>query len=260
MSTLMIAPQDSIVSRSDLASLTPEILAMHTHSHKPRPFADVIDMAHDELERANYRIGEEQYVLARNNTQLFALLEIVNFRNGVESKLSYAIRTSTNKTLAESHALAMILTICTNLDLWARESMNTKNTRFINDRVRSMVRNYVAQVSGLVDQRRDTEAMYKTTLMNEMHAALAVKRMYDNGVINTQRVGRVFEEYDNPSHEQHLGPNGEHTCWTLFNAVTECFKGSPLNTYNERCDGLHNVIGNAANKLHRRGLIIDQAA
>lgn len=257
MSNLMIAPEDKTVSRSDLDSFTAGILKAHTHSHKPRPFADVVNMAQDELERIGFHVGEEQYVLARNNTQMFAMLEIVNFKDGEESRLSYAIRTSMNKTLSESHALAETIVACTNLEIWAKQSMATKNTRFIDTRVRSMVREYVGRVTGLVEQHAERKTTYKTTVINETFAALAIKRMYEANVINTQRIGAVIDQYNYPTHAEHLGPNGERTSWTLFNAVTEAFKGSPISTYAERCDGLHDVIGNATQAARARGFIIE---
>jgi hypothetical protein len=49
--------------------------------------------------------------------------------------------------------------------------------------------------------------------------------MLRKGVINTQRVEKVVNEYYEPSHVEHLNANGERTIWTLHNATTEALKG-----------------------------------
>jgi hypothetical protein len=256
MSTLMIAPEDSIVTLPQLQDMTPSINALHTHSHKPRPFYDVVTMAMDELERAGYHIGETQFVLARNQTQLFALLEILEFGENGVNKLAYAIRSSINKTLSEQHALSEILTICTNLCLWAKQFMGRKNTRFIERDIRNMIRGYVAQVAGLVEENNARQNRYRQAVLTDSLANHTIVRMFQADVINSTRMGKVITEYYQPSHVEHLNDNGDKTAWTLFNAVTESFKGSPIATLTERCDGLHTQVGNATDYALRNQRVV----
>ena len=57
--------------------------------------------------------------------------------------------------------------------------------------------------------------------------------MLRQGVINTQRVEKVVNEYYEPSHEEHL-VDGKRTVWTLHNAVTESLKGVGMATLPRR--------------------------
>lgn len=242
---LMYSKDDNVVTREQLADYTPGILDLHTRSHKPRPFADVVDMAQDELERAGFYIGEQLHVLARKDTQLFSMLEIRNFSDE-SSKLAYAIRSSVNKTLREEHAIAETLSVCTNLEISASECVGTKNTTYIGSRIRVMVREYVSQVTRIAEERQERGDRYRSAVLKDHVANHTIIRMLQAGVINTQRVEKVVNEYYEPSHAEHLNENGDRTAWTLQNACTEAFKGSPIATYTERCDGMHQLLGKAS--------------
>ena len=69
--------------------------------------------------------------------------------------------------------------------------------------------------------------------------------MLRKDIIVSSKVQKVVDEYYKPSHVEHLNENGERTNWTLFNAATEAFKGSPISTYTQRSQKLHDLIGNA---------------
>ena len=242
---LMYSKDDNVVTRQELNDMRPDIIKLHTRSHKPVPFGDAIDLVHDEVERAGFIVGDEQHVLARKQTQLFSMLELQNVRDKFR-KICVAVRHSINKTLSLQVAIAKTLLICTNLSLWAREFIARKNTRFVSRDIRAMIRGYVGRIDTFIADDTERTARYQSALLADPVANHTIIRMLQNGVINTQRVETVVNEFYNPSHVEHLNENGERTAWTLFNAATESFKGSPISTYTERCNGLHAQVDQAA--------------
>jgi len=241
---LMFSKEDNAISREDLSQFDAQALALHTRSHKPVPFSTGINIVQDVAESKGYRFGEEQYVLARNNTQLFGLIEVVNFTSE-ESKICFGVRSSINKSLSWQLCGGESLSICTNLDLFGSVVLRRKQTTFIERDLRTLVTGFMGQFTESVEQRQIQVERYKSAQLKDATANHTIIQMLRTGIINTQRVEKVVNEYYEPSHEEHLNEQGERTNWTLFNAATEAFKGSPISTYTERSQKLHDLIGKA---------------
>ena len=241
---LMFSNEDNVVTREQLATFDDAALALHTRSHKPVPFSTGIDLVHDVAESNGFRFGEEQYVLARKDTQLFGLIEVLNFTTE-ESKICFGVRSSLNKTLPWELCGGEALTVCTNLDLFGSVVMKRKQTTFIMNDLRILMDGFMGQFTASVEQRAVQVERYKSAQLKDATANHTIIQMLRQGIINTQRVEKVVNEYYEPSHVEHLNEEGERTNWTLFNAATEAFKGSPISTYTERSAKLHTLIGKA---------------
>ena len=229
---LMFTNDDNVVTRQSLSNFDAATLALHTRSHKPVPFSKGIDLVQDVAESAGFRFGEEQYVLARNDTQLFGLIEVQNF-SSEESKICFGVRSSVNKSLSWQLCGGESLSICTNLDLFGNVVLKRKQTTFVMNDLRMLVINFMGQFTESVEQRATQVARYKQAQLQDSTANHTIIQMLRTGIINT------------PTHAEHLNENGERTNWTLFNAATESFKGSPISTYTERSQKLHDLIGKA---------------
>lgn len=242
---LMFSKDDNVVTREALKGFDPAIIKMQTRSHKPVPFSRGIDIIQDTAESHGFRFGEEQYVLARNDTQLFGLIEVVNFTSEVE-KICFGVRSSTNKTLPWSLCGGASLSICTNLDLFGSVVMKRKQTTFVMQDLRYLVDKFMGKFTKVVEHRTEQVEKYQRAVLKDSVANHTVIQMLRQGIINTQRVEKVVNEYYEPSHAEHLNADGRRTAWTLFNATTEAFKGSPISTYTERSEKLHRLIGQAS--------------
>ena len=241
---LMFSSDDKVISREDLSKFDDATLALHTRSHKPVPFSTGINVVQDVAEAAGFRFGEEQYALARNDTQLFGLIEVLNF-SSEESKICFGVRSSVNKSLSWQLCGGESLTVCTNLDLFGNIVLKRKQTTFVMSDLRVLVKGFMGQFTASVEQRAEQVTRYKSAQLKDATANHTIIQMLRQGIINTQRVEKVVNEYYEPSHVEHLNEEGERTNWTLFNAATEAFKGSPISTYTERSQKLHTLIGKA---------------
>ena len=108
-----------------------------------------------------------------------------------------------------------------------------------------MLSNFMGGVTQSIEERAVQVERYKQAQLKDATANHTIIQMLRTGIINTQRVEKVVNEYYEPSHVEHLNADGERTNWTLFNAATEAFKGSPISTYTERSQKLHDLIGKA---------------
>ncbi len=123
--------------------------------------------------------------------------------------------------------------------------LKRKQTTFVMNDLRMMVIDFMSQFEQSVEDRAYQVGRYKQAQLKDHVANHTIIQMLRQGIINTQRVEKVVNEYYEPSHQEHLNENGDRTCWTLFNATTEAFKGSPIATYTERSQKLHDLIGKA---------------
>ena len=241
---LMTCPEDSVVSREGLKAFDSAALALHTRSHKPVPFSTGVDLIQDVAESKGFRFGEEQYVLARNDTQLFGLIEVTNFTD-LERKICFGVRSSINKSLSWQLCGGESLAICTNLDLFGAVVLRRKQTSQVMFDLRTLVDGFMTQFERSVEARAEQVARYKQAQLKDSTANHCIIQMLRKDIITSSKVQKVVDEYYEPSHVEHLNDNGERTNWTLFNAATEAFKGSPISTYTERSAKLHNLIADA---------------
>jgi len=240
----MFSKDDNTVTREGLKAFDSAALALHTRSHKPVPFSTGVDLIQDVAESKGFRFGEEQYVLARDNTQLFGLIEVVNFSTE-ESKICFGVRSSINKSLSWQLCGGESLSICTNLDLFGSVVLRRKQTSMVMLDLRTLVNGFMNQFTESVEERAIQVARYKQAQLKDATANHCIIQMLRKGIIVSSKVERVVNEYYEPTHVEHLNENGERTNWTLFNAATEAFKGSPISSYTERSQKLHDLIGNA---------------
>ena len=241
---LMTCKEDTTVSRQELSRFDDAALALHTQSHKPVPFSTGVDLIQDVAESNGFRFGEEQYVLARNDTQLFGLIEVTNFTSD-QSKVCFGVRSSINKSLSWQLCGGESLAICTNLDLFGSVVLRRKQTSMVINDLRYLVNRFMGQFQRSVEDRQAQVDRYKQAQLKDATANHCIIQMLRKDIIVSSKVQKVVDEYYEPSHAEHLNENGERTNWTLFNAATEAFKGSPISTYTERSQKLHDLIGSA---------------
>ncbi len=241
---LMFSKDDNTVTREGLKAFDSAALALHTRSHKPVPFSTGVDLIQDVAESQGFRFGEEQYVLARNDTQLFGLIEVLNYSTE-ESKICFGVRSSINKSLSWQLCGGESLAICTNLDLFGSVVLRRKQTSMVMMDLRTLVNGFMHQFNASVEDRAAQVARYKQAQLKDATANHCIIQMLRKDIIVSSKVQKVVDEYYEPSHVEHLNENGERTNWTLFNAATEAFKGSPISSYTERSAKLHTLIASA---------------
>jgi hypothetical protein len=93
------------------------------------------------------------------------------------------------------------------------------------NRLRGLVRELVGGIKERNFAERIRVQRYQEGLLKDSTANHVIIQMLRQGVINTQRVEKVVNEYYEPSHREHLNDMGQRTVWTLHNAATEALKG-----------------------------------
>jgi hypothetical protein len=108
-----------------------------------------------------------------------------------------------------------------------------------------LIHGAVAQIRGRVEDQEIRYERYHEAQLKDSVVNHTIIQMLRQGVINTQRVEKVVNEYYEPSHDEHLDANGQRTVWTLHNAATESLKGVGLASLPRRTIQLQVLLDSA---------------
>ena len=137
--------------------------------------------------------------------------------------------------------------VCDNLAFSAEIVIGRRHTKNIMRDLPQMVTLAVGRLTqARVDQERRLEAYKNTAITTVMANHLIIEAMKAKA-INTTRVPKVVEQWDNPAHSAFDQKN----IWRLFNGFTEVYKETSLTELPNRTTRLHGILDGAC------GLVID---
>lgn len=215
-----------------------------TRTHSPYPHGDFIDLVEDELGRVNLHFGEQAYALNHEGAQMFGAAEVLGLTaiaEGIQTIIGF--RGSHDKTLTRGLLQGQDVMICDNLEFNGDFVIQLKHTpQNMSNRLRPSVRELVSGIQSRNDTQRVRVGRYQEAQVKDHVANHVIIQMLRQGVINTQRVEKVVNEYYEPSHTEHLNANGERTVWTLHNAATEALKGVGMTSLPKRTIALTTLM------------------
>ncbi len=217
---LMLHCGADAVERTALSGV---VIPASTQSYKPLPYCDFVDMVEDQLQEFGFRFGNEAHGLMKDGSKYFGLANLINGAANDQHALVVGLRSSLDKSIAPSIAFGSQVFVCDNLAFTGEVTISRKQTRFIGDDIRPLIYDAVSNVTTMrINQDRRFE-IYQDTKILSNKAGEVICEMYRRGIVNTTKLGKVIEEWDNPSHDF-----GNRTAWRLFNATTEALKGTPV--------------------------------
>jgi hypothetical protein len=128
----------------------------------------------------------------------------------------------------------------------------TRQTTHVNERLPQMMQQAVSRIPAMAEHQQVRFDAYRMTQLTRHQGDAAITGLVRNGIINPSQVGRVIQEWDTPSHEEHAEDG--YSVWRLHNAVTEAIKPTnrdrlaipaiwertiPLTTFLDGVAGIH---------------------
>jgi hypothetical protein len=184
----------------------------------------------------DYALVGENYALARQGQQLFALLKFQNDNSGMA--LSVGFRNSYDRSMSIGLAVGANVFVCDNLMLTGEIAVMKKHTKNVWDSLEDLAittlyksdKNFhqlVADSEFLKGRQLATEEGFKTMGL-----------LFGQGILSPRQMSTVKAEWLHPSHEE-FQPRNE---WTFYNACTEALKSSAPNGIMEKHIKLHNAL------------------
>lgn len=223
-------------------------------NHVPVPHAYLLEQVEKHIEASGYGIAQAAFGLHSKGdvegANFFGLIELDAQEDGYG--LCIGLRNSHAMQFAASIAIGSRVFVCDNLAFSGEVKIARKHTLNI---LRDLPQCVSAAVGQITDQRVSQATRieaYKQRVLTQHESDHLLIEFLRNRAVPASDIGKVLSEYDNPRHEEHLGRDGQHTVWTLFNAVTEAStKGSNPFLLSRRTQALHGVCDSAAGVLSR---------
>lgn len=217
-----------------------------THSFQPVPHHDFVNMVEDELNSVGLRFAEQAHALNRDGQQYFGMARVVGDSLVENESWSTVVgfRGSHDKSLSRGVVFGDGVFVCDNLCFSGEIQLGRKHTTNIMRDLRPLVQNAVSQVTCRAETQAIRYERYQAAELKDSTVNHTIIQMLKQGIINTQRVEKVVNEYYEPSHSEHM-INGKKTIWTLHNAATEALKGCGLATLPQRTIKLQTLMDKA---------------
>lgn len=227
--------------------------------HYPVGHDHLLEQVEKHIASAGYEIVNSAYGLQDageiKGANFFGLIELAGNEERNGYGLMIGLRNSHNMKFAASIAIGSRVFVCDNLAFSGEVKIARKHTLNIT---RDLPQCVSAAVGRIADQRiaqAERIEAYKRKELTVAESDHLLIEFLRNRAVPSSDIGKVLKEYDEPSHPEHLGADGQHTVWTLFNAVTEAStKGSNIFQLSRRSQALHGICDSAAGVLAGRTL------
>jgi hypothetical protein len=228
------------VARNDLARLID--MPMTTRTYCPIGHDTFVDLVEDKLNDVGFRFGEQAHSLTKEGKRYFGLVQLLNgHADNEQHALVVGIRNSIDKSFPAAVAFGSQVFVCDNLAFSGEVKVSRKHTTNIMRDLPNLVAAAVSNTSLMRENQDARFAAWQDTKLTDLRADRIICNMVRQGVINTSRVEKVINEWDEPTHDF-----GGRTAWRLFNATTEALKGAPLHDIPMRTIGLQAMLDRAA--------------
>ena len=240
----MIHCGGEILTRQELEAVpTPEPMGPQ---HVQVPYGHFVNMIEDAFRDVGLVFGETAYATNREHGQFFGMAEVKGLTMKSNEWATVAgFRGSYDQSLSRSLVIGDQVFVCDNLCFSGEIQFGRKQTTNIMRDLPYLIHDAVGQIRGRHEAQEVRYERYHEARVKDHVANHLIIQMLREGVINTQRVEKVVNEYYEPSHEEHLDDNGNRTVWTLHNAVTESLKGVGMATLPRRTIAAQNLLDKA---------------
>jgi len=187
--------------------------------HYPIPHFQLFKEARDVLTTHGLDIVDEKHALWRDGLRYFGVLELKSERSDYSTVVG--LRNSHDKSFAAAIACGSRVFVCDNLAFSGEVVIGRKHTRHITDDLHRLTNDAIGrlgQMKILHEQRVDA---YHNTPLEIDQVDHLIMEAYRSKVINLQRIGKVWQLWNQPEHEEFEEPN----VWSLYNAFTSTFNG-----------------------------------
>ncbi len=226
------------VQRSALSGV---VLPRTTRSYQPIGHDWLLLLLQTGLHNIGLKFGNEHHGLSHDGMRYFGLIELLTDTQADGYSLLVGIRNSLDKTFAAQLAFGNSVMVCANLSFFGQYMLGRKHTTNIKKDMPMLIERTLEHIPGLQKIQDNRFSAYKETPLSGRNADHLVMDMYRSGAITTSRIGKVIDEWDEPTFD-----HGDRTVWRMFNAATQAMKGLNIQTIPHNTMRLQTVCDDAA--------------
>ena len=229
---LMVHCGGEVIPRPQLEMVpTPE----GTSSWCPIPHIELLDEIDYALGRLpDISVEKEEHALNHNGDEYFGLLHISReSQYGEIYETVIGVRNAHNKKFSAGIVIGKSVFVCDNLCFSGDVRLTRKHTPKISVELPGLIREATTRLLGIAERDDDRTTAYIGTRLAQDRAAHALLQIHESGGVPAQAIGKIWQEYKTPSHDEHLNEYGDQTVWTLAQALTQVHRPTAMNILTE---------------------------
>lgn len=214
-----------------------------TASYQPISHAHFVNVVQDELAAIGFLFTDEAYGVTKDGARFFGVAELAynGSQGNGRNSLTVGFRSSLDKTIAPSIAFGSRVFVCDNMAFSGEIVIHRKQTTYISRDFPLRVRDVVATLSNARKNQDARFDAYQRVTLSDGDAEHGMIELLRRGAINTSRMEKLVQEWDNPSYD-----HGGKAVWRLFNAATETLKAAPIADITRRTIGVQSLCDELA--------------
>ncbi|MHB8089962.1 MAG: DUF932 domain-containing protein, partial [Anaerolineaceae bacterium] len=184
----------------------------------------------------DYTLIGENYGIARQGNQLFAVLKFKNEKS--EMGLSIAFRNSYDRSMAIGLAIGASVFVCDNLALSGEIVVMKKHTKNVWAELEETAISTIYKSQKNYEQIVCDAEAFKALPMQDNDAFQLMGILFGNNIVGPRQLTVLKDEWLKPSYPEFEPRN----MWSLYNSATEALKSCPPISIMEKHTQLHNAI------------------
>ena len=128
--------------------------------------------------------------------------------------------------------------VCDNLAFSGEYSLSRKHTVNVFADLPPLIVATLQQLPSLWTAHNARVQKYMEIQMSDFMAHDTIANLWRNGTLLKTEIAGAIDQWHSPLHEEFAG----RTLWSLYNAVTEAWKGGRLDTLSDRSASLHRTL------------------
>jgi len=189
-----------------------------TSTHVPIDHYRVVDLVKHSLTFYGHEIVEEHHAIAEDGARYFGLLSLRSPYGHYTDAV--ALRNSHDRSFPVGIAFGSRVFVCDNLALVGEHVVKRKHTQKLRFELPGLIASIVEPLADQRQEQAKTFERYQHTALLQHQADHAIMQLWRDGVIGTQRIAEVHQQYEEPAFDW-----GDKTAYRLFNATTFALTG-----------------------------------
>lgn len=190
---------------------------------------------------ADYVMVGENYALARNGNQMFAILNFERKKDKGELGLSFCFRNSYDRSMSLGFSCGATAWICDNLALEGQIVVMKKHTKNVWNALENDAITTLYRANRSFEKITEDAGRMKITGLTDPDAFRLMGLLFGKEIISPRQLTVLKDEWLKPSYPEYEDRN----LWSFYNACTHALKTTPPTAAMEKRVALHNTVVDA---------------
>lgn len=228
------------------AALEGVVLPPATDTYQPIKHTWLLDRLANALADMGITFGKQHHGLSHDGARYFGVIHLegltkIEALNDQPLQMPMmGVRNSLDKRFGAQVCFGNQVMVCANLCFWGTYMIGRKHTPNIMEDLPEMIEKILVGIPAMNEQQNRRFDAYREARLGQSAANDMIVNMLRAGAVNPARIGKVVDEWDNPTFE-----HGDRTVWRMHNAATQALKGVNIHEMPQRTIALHQVCDDA---------------